>query len=498
MTDDLILVVGRVETGRPGPAPTALAARDGRVVWLGSAAEARRRTGPRIELPGAVALPGLVDGHTHPAWLGEAAEQVDLSGLGPGATRAAVAEHTGSRWIRGFGWDEARWPEPPHRRQLDGLSDRPIVLHRVDRHVAWVDSRALAAAGIDRATADPPGGRIGRDPDGTPNGLLYDDAIRRVLAAEPPPTADDRRRWLSRAAARFAAAGLTAVHDVCASAADVAAWRALRAAGRLPVRVHLLVDGEDPALDAALAAGPRRDPWLSVAGVKLFADGALGSRGAWLSAPYSDAPHTCGRPVVRGEALRRRAARYAEAGFQVAVHAIGDRAAREAVAALEAARPMRHRVEHAQVVDPQTVAALGRAGLVAGIQPTHAVADAPWIAERLGPERLRWAFPWRSLAAAGAALVIGSDCPIAPADPLAALRAAMAPPIGEGLSFEAALAASTRGAARAAFAEADRGVLAPGFAADITVVDGEPRRPDGPPPTIRATFVGGRATFGPR
>lgn len=490
--DDLILIVQRLETGEPGPERQALAVRDGRIVWLGTAAEARRRTGPRIELDGAVALPGLVDAHTHPTWVGQALEQLDLRGLTPAALadRLKASKAPEGRWIRGAGWtalgDPAALPQV----------ETPTLVHRVDRHVAWANRSALRAAGIGPATEDPPGGRFVRDRHGVPTGECHDTAIRMLLEAEPAPTSLDHQRWLKAASARFSAAGLTAVHDVCASVPDLRAWRALAADRRL--RVHALVDGEDPEHAQILSTGPSLGPWLSVAGVKFFADGALGSRTAWLSRPYADAEHA-GLPGLHGAELHRRAARWAEAGFQVAVHAIGDAAARDAVAVLSAVTPVRHRVEHAQIVDPSTVRALGAAGLVAGIQPTHACSDAPWIAERLGSERVEWAFRWRDLMRAGARLAIGSDCPIEPADPLAALRAALTPPVGQGLDFDAALAGCTRGAAWAAFAEKERGRLALGFVGDITVLDRDPRVAlrDGAPLSIRATFVEGRATFGP-
>lgn len=488
MRDDLILRVGRVETGRPGPAPAAIAIRGGRIAWIGSARDSRRRTGPRIELDGAVALPGLVDAHTHPLWLGQGLEQLDLTGLAPPSIVAALDGAPGEGWIRGFGWTELgpldRLPQSP----------RPTLLHRLDRHVAWANRAALEAAGVGRSTPDPDGGRFVRDASGAPSGLCHDNAIRRILDAEPPPTPADRIRWLTAASDRFAAAGLTAIHDVCASTADVRAWRAVEARR---VRVHAVIDGEDADRSQIRAVGPRLDPWLSVAGVKFFADGALGSRTAWLGEPYADADHA-GLPGLRGPALRSRAAAWAAEGFQVAIHAIGDAAAREALAALAPLPPARHRIEHAQVVDPATVAAIGAAGLVVGIQPTHAVTDAPWLAERLGSSRLRWAFPWRPLAEAGARLILGSDTPIAAADPIAALRAAVRPPRGDGLSFDHALRACTIDAAWAAFA--DRGPLAPGAVADITVLDRDPRAAidRGEPLSVRATFVGGRATFGPR
>ncbi len=491
MRDDLILIVERLETGAPGPPLQALAVRAGRIVWCGTAAEARRRSGPRVALDGAVAVPGLVDAHAHPGWTGQALEQLDLRGLEPGALadRLRRATAPGDRWIRGSGWSVLG--EPAALPQ----TDRPTVVHRVDRHVAWANRAALRAAGIADGSDDPPGGRFVRDRRGALTGECHDTAIRLVLAAEPAPTAADRERWLSAACARFSAAGLTAVHDVCAAVADIGAWRTQ--AGRL--RVHALVDGEDPRRDEILEAGPQLDPWLSVAGVKFFADGALGSRTAWLGAPYADADH-CGLPGLHGPELHRRAVRWAKAGFQVAVHAIGDAAAREAVDVLSRLPAVRHRVEHAQIVDPSTVRALGAAGLIAGIQPTHARADAPWIADRLGSQRLSWAFRWRDLVDAGARLAIGSDCPIEPADPLAALRVALAPPVGQGIDFDTALAGCTHEAAWAAFAETARGRLAPGFVADITVLDRDPRAAlsEGAPLAVRATFVGGRATYGPR
>lgn len=537
MPDDLLLIAARVETGHPGPPVEALAARDGLITWIGSAAAARKRRATTvIARPDAVALPGLVDAHAHPAWVGEQAELIDLAGARDGAavvarvraaadatdgidgitrdrTDGADATHGVSRdhanrldatggisldradatggsdaidgidhWLRGAGWDEGTWDPPADPaaalRPLDALA-RPALLHRVDRHVAWANAAALAAAGITAATPDPPGGHIEREATGRPTGRLVDNAIRLVAAAIPPPDLDRRRRRLRAALDRFAAAGLTGVHDLCTSAADLAAWRAPAADGPLPLRVALYLDADDPALAAVIAEGPgpAASPEAAplVAGVKLFADGALGSRSAWLAAPYADAPDTCGLPIVHGAALTARVSAYAAAGWGVAVHAIGDAAARDTVDAFTAARRAGHtaplRIEHAQVVDPATLARLAGLDAFAGVQPTHAAADRPFARARLGERRLGWAYRLRALAAAGATVLIGSDCPIAPIDPLGALAAAGEGP--EALDFDAALAAATRDPARAIGAR--RGVLAPGWPADVTLVSADPR-----------------------
>lgn len=518
MSDELLLITARVETGLPGPAPQALAARDGRVTWTGTAAEARarQRRAPAaavIDLPGAVALPGLVDAHAHPAWVGEQAEIIDLAGARDGAevvarVRAAAGvdgidvidgiDGTDGidRWLRGAGWDEDTWGPPADPAAalapLDALA-RPALLHRVDRHVAWANAAGLAAAGLTAATPDPPGGHIARDRAGRPTGRLVDNAIRLVAAAIAPPALDRRRRRLRVALDRFAAAGLTAIHDLCAAAAELDAWRALAAEGPLPLRVALYLDADDPALAAPIAEGPApAADALVIAGVKLFADGALGSRSAWLRAPYADAPETCGQPIVHGAALTERVARYAAAGWSVAVHAIGDAAVRDAVDAFAAARragvtaPLR--IEHAQVVDPTTLARLAGLDVIAGVQPTHAAADRPFARARLGDARLPWAYRLRSLAAAGATVLLGSDCPIAPIDPLGALAAALTGP--EALDFDAALAAATVDPARAVGAR--RGVLAPGWPADVTVVAGDPRHDGFGAARVAATLVAGR------
>lgn len=534
--DDLLLITARIEPGelrelrKPGELRepiAALAARDGRITWLGTAAEARRRCQthgaatvldlPVLDLPDAVALPGLVDAHAHPGWVGESAEIVDLHGARDPAEvidRLRAAQRTPvvdaiDRWIRGAGWDEGQWGGPAGAGDLHAAfapfeaDPRPMLLHRVDRHAAWANAAARAAGGIDHRTADPVGGRIVRDASGQPTGLLYDNAIRPVTAAIPPPDAARRRRRMQGAIDRFTAAGLTAIHDLATSAADLETWREIAAAGPLPLRVALYLDGDDPALASRIAAGPVRGSVSEramepqIAGIKLFADGALGSRSAWLSAPYADDATTCGLPIVHGPALTARVLTLTAAGFAVAVHAIGDAAVRDAVDAFAAARaagfagPLR--VEHAQIVDPATLARMASLDLFAGVQPSHAAADRSFARARLGDERLAWAYRLRSLAAAGATVLLGSDCPIAPLDPLATLAAALAGP--EALDFDAALTAATLAPARAlgtTTGDAPRGRLALGWAADVTVVARDPRATQFEGIDVLATIIAGR------
>jgi predicted amidohydrolase YtcJ len=362
---------------------------------------------------------------------------------------------------------------------------RPALLLRVDGHAGWANAAALAAAGIGAGSPDPPGGRVARDARGAPSGLVVDAALERVLAAVPaaPPGEVDRALRLGLEAARRA--GLTAVHDAGADPDLLAAYRRLAAAAALPLRVYAMLDGQCPLaeLDARIGArGPAEQGRLTVRAVKLFADGALGSRGAALLEPYADDPSTAGLVLLAAGELRERLARIAAAGLQPAVHAIGDRACREVLAAyagMPALRALRPRVEHLQLLAREDLPLLARSGAVASMQPVHATSDAPWIARRLGEGRLAGAYAWRSVLAAGAPLALGSDFPVEDPDPRAGLFAAEArTPAGadapwtpgERLAREEALRGFTAGAAYAAFAEGRRGAVREGLDADLTLL----------------------------
>lgn len=526
---DLILTGGHVlalEDGRPAPAavrPTALAVRDGRVLALGSDAAVSALAGPRtgrIALHGATVLPGLTDAHLHVESLGASLEQLDLGGVASLAearrrVRQAAATLPAGAWLVGRGWDQNDWPEQrwPTAADLEA-GDHPVFLERIDGHAAWVDARALALAGIDDATPDPPGGRILRDADGHATGVLVDAAVDLAQSRLPAPDEATRLRRLQRGLEACARLGLTEVHDAGVDLRGVALYKRLLAEGRLAVRVYVMISAAD-----FLAAGSGLTPevglgdgLLTVRAVKAYADGALGSRGALLLEPYADEPGTRGLQVLEREAFARLLRLALERGFQVATHAIGDAANRLVLDAYAEAfgsaggGARRFRIEHAQVVAPEDLPRFKALGVIPSMQPTHCTSDKPWAGARLGPRRLPWAYRWRSFLDQGLPLPGGSDAPVESADPRLGLYAAVTrqdrdgqPPGGwqpqERVSVLEALAMLTRHAAYAAFEEQERGSLAPGRRADLTVLDRDPLAVS-PAELLRAhvlfTLVGGR------
>lgn len=411
--------------GVPGVAGRhALVLRGGEVAW----------EEPGEGVAAALITPGMVDAHGHPASFGRKLDEIDLTGT---VSLAAALDVVRGRldqpgWLTGRGWDQNDWPGQawPTAADLDAVAgDRPAALRRVDGHAIWVDSAVLRLAGIDATTPDPPGGRILRDAAGAPTGVLVDNAVDLVKL--PDPDAATRRRRIEAALAGIAAEGLTGVHAMGESDADLAIYEALAAEDRLPVRVVVYVPPEGEAAKRLLATGPWTVGRLAVVGVKAYADGALGSRGALLSADYTDEPGHRGTAIVGLEALTDLATRCLAARAQLAVHAIGDAGVKNALDAFTAARAahpeaadVRLRVEHAQVVHPDDRARFAALGVVASMQPTHATSDGPWAEARLGPDRIAWSYAWRSLADAGAPLAFGSDFPIESLDPGFGLYAA--------------------------------------------------------------------------
>jgi predicted amidohydrolase YtcJ len=401
-------------------------------------------------------------------------------------------------WITGRGWDQNDWAVhefPDHAALSAAVPDHPVALTRVDGHAAVVNVAALVAAGVDAKTSDPAGGRIVRRADGVPSGVLVDAAMALVTRHIPAPDERERRARLRLALEHASRTGLTFVHDAGLGHGDVADLQALLAANELPVRVYGMWDAtpdEDPrTYDEALRVGPQPfDPTrrLSLACVKLMVDGALGSRGAALLAPYADAPGERGLPQYTFETFMARARPLHDKGFQLATHAIGDAANRmvlDAYALLQRQAPRpdaRHRVEHAQVLSPEDIPRFAALGVLPSMQPTHCTSDMPWAADRLGPERVRGAYAWRSLRATGVVIPAGSDAPVEAIAPLAGVYAAVTrqhpggkPPGGywpeECLTRSEALRAFTSWAAQAAFAETWAGTLEPGKRADLVVLD---------------------------
>ncbi|MDI3291187.1 amidohydrolase [Polyangium sp. 15x6] len=497
---DFVLLGGAVRTMDPArPEASAIAVRGERIVAVGTDAEVGAFIGPetRVErLSGRAVIPGLVDGHCHLHGLGAALESLDVRGKkSPEEIARIVAAEVKGRapgeWVTGRGWDQNLFSPAafPAHAPLDAAApDHPVALTRIDGHALWANAAALRLAGVDDKTADPPGGRILRDATGAPTGVFLDNAMDLVTAKIPaePPEVIERR--ILRASAHVVSLGLTGVHEMGIDDRTVAVYRKLAAEGRLPIRVYAYLAG-GPNLAALSQRKPDQDPegtaMFVLRGVKLFADGALGSRGAALLAPYTDDPKSVGISIMDRAALTQAARIIADAGFQLAVHAIGDRANRDVLDAFAAlgegrARALRFRVEHAQVLAPEDIPRFAALGVVASMQPTHATSDMPWAPARLGPERLRGAYAWRSLLDSGARLVFGSDFPVEEPSPLLGLWAAVsrqdpsgAPPGGflpeQRITLDEALAAFTTGPAHAAFVEASHGRIAPGQVADLTV-----------------------------
>lgn len=497
---DLVLLGGRVLTqSTEQPEATAVAIQGRHIRAVGTDNELRRLVGPKtrvIDLAGRAVLPGLTDAHAHLVSLGQEREELDLRALSSerevGARLAAYARAHPTGWLFGHAWDQNRWTPAtfPDRATLDAAAPgRAVVLSRVDGHAAWASSAALAAAGISRVTRDPPGGRILRRADGEPTGVLVDAAIALVDRAAPGELDDAAlERYILAAAEHCLSEGLVGVHDMGTSTRAAAVMRRLADASRLPIRVYAYFRASE--IDRVLARPPERGAsFFRTQGIKLFADGALGSRGAALLAPYSDDPGNTGLQMSSRAEIAAVARRARAAGYQITTHAIGDRGVRAVLDAYaDALGPdaprldHRFRIEHAQVVAPEDRPRFARLGVIASMQPTHATSDAPWAPARLGPARMTGAYAWRTLARAGARLAFGSDFPVEAPSPLLGLYAATTRkdaagatlaglPADERLSLDQALQAYTTGAAYAAFAEADRGRVVPGALADLTVLD---------------------------
>ncbi|HEY8209432.1 MAG TPA: amidohydrolase [Myxococcaceae bacterium] len=526
--DDAVLYAAqRVRTMDPSrPLAEALVVQGGKVVEVGSR-EALARAHPMarvVEVPGVI-VPGLEDSHAHLSGLGSSFGVVDLFGAASEAEAVALVKAAGPEsrrgdWILGRGWDQNRWPghQFPGRKLLDeAFPGVPVFLTRVDEHAAWVNGEALRRAKVTAKTVDPEGGRFLREGGASrePTGVVVDNAMNVVGAAMPPLTDEQFEARMAAALAQCAAVGLTAVHDTGMDLRTFVLLQQWDAAGRLPLRVYAMADGQGADGDAFLDRGTFRGRMLSMRSVKFLLDGALGSRGAALHEPYSDEPSQSGLLLWDVEKLEARVHAFMERGFQVGIHAIGDRANTLVISLLEReskrvpGNPGRHRVEHAQVLRLEDIPRLARSGLIASMQPIHATSDMPWAEKRLGPERVKGAYAWKRLLDAGAPLAFGSDFPVESPEPLLGLYAARTrqdaggQPEGgwfpeERLSGEQALAAFTTGAAFASFAEGERGRLAPGMDADFTALSVDPV--DAAPAAVRgakvlATVVGGREVY---
>jgi predicted amidohydrolase YtcJ len=471
---------------------------DGRVQRLYARGEKKaERARFRFDGKGRTLMPGLIDAHGHVMGLGLGAIQLDLSGTrslqeAQAKIAAYAAANPSPRWIIGRGWNQETWGlgRFPTAADLDAVvRDRPVWLERVDGHAGWANSTAMKEAGITAKTASPAGGKIEKGAGGQPNGIFIDAASDLVNKAVPGPLPRVRDQALQRAQALMLANGLTAVADMGTSSED---WLTMRRAGdanTLKVRIMSYAGGLEPLLEVA-GTGPT--PWLydgrlRMGGVKLYSDGALGSRGAWLKQPYKDSPKERGLGFLDDTELRNMMSRAAMDGFQVAVHAIGDAANAQLLGAIEELAgtykgDRRWRIEHAQIVDPADLPRFARNGTIASMQPVHQTSDWRMAEARMGMERLGGSYAWRSMLAAGVPLAFGSDFPVEHPNPFHGLAAAISredpqsQPAGgwmpgQKLTVEQALHAFTKAAAHAGFAEDRIGTLERGKYADFILID---------------------------
>lgn len=498
---DLILTGGTVYTMNPEqPQAEAVAVKQDRIVYVGSApgAAAFRGTGTRLlDLHGQSVLPGLIDAHAHLLSLGRSLSELDLTGTtSPQQICQMVQEKQKQAkpgaWISGRGWDQNDWEakEFPTWEALAGTETNPVYLRRVDGHAVWVNRKALEICGISRETPDPAGGRIIRDAEGLPTGVLVDNAADLVRQQMPQPTLADRLSWAKAAMQECHRVGLVGIHDAGVDSATLTVYRELEKKAELTLRIYAMIEASDSAL---LEEWMQRSPdpgdgRLMIRAVKLYADGALGSRGAALLDPYTDDPTNSGLLVNTPEYLYQTSLRAVQAGFQVCTHAIGDRANRvvldtyEKVLQAIPAGDYRLRLEHAQVIAPEDFPRLVPGSIIASMQPTHATSDMPWAQERLGPVRVRGAYAWRSVLNQGCHLALGSDFPVELPNPVYGIYAAVTrqdqsgqPPGGwypeQRLTLTEAVRGFTLEAAYAQFAETQRGSIEVGKLADFTVLD---------------------------
>lgn len=538
---ELVLRNGHVVTmDRAAPEAEAIAVAGDRILAVGTDGDIDRYVGAEtnvIDLEGKTVIPGMIDAHVHFLNLGNRLLQLDarnvrdkdeiIERVAERVTQAAPGE-----WIQGRGWDQNRWSikEFPTKEELDAASpDNPVYLGRVDGHAAWVNSRALEIAGITEETEDPPGGQIIRYASGEPAGTLVDNAFRLVTAHIPPISRDQKRRAFALAVEECLSSGLTGVHEAGGYREDIELYAEMMEADEFDLRINEFLRWptdeqtlphtyED--LDYYLEQGPQiglYDNRLTIRGIKMSIDGAMGSRGAALLEPYEDDPDNVGLFRLSEDEIYETILRGVDAGFQVTTHAIGDSANRVVLDAMERAlaetdaQDTRLRIEHAQVLHPDDVARFAELGVIPSMQPTHCTTDMNWIETRIGEERTRYAYAWRSLLDTGIRIAGGSDAPVEPVQPLPGIYAAITRrdletgwPGEEGwhpeqkVTREEALRMFTLDAAYAGFDEDLKGSLEPGKLADIVVLSKDIMSI--PPEEILTTdvlmtFLGGKLVY---
>ena len=533
---DLVLTNGHIYTvDNARPVVTALAVRDGRVLFVGSDAEARALATPSttvIDLHGATVVPGLTDAHAHLLGLGTTLQRVNLAGSTSydeviARVRAWAKNVQPGQWILGRGWDQNRWPTkefPTHDALSRAFPNNPVVLTRIDGHALLANARAIVLARVSPSTPDPAGGRIIRTAAGVPSGVFVDNAQSLITRAIPAATRADKRRATLAAIAEANRWGLTGVHDPGEDAETISVFEDLAREGNYNLRNYVMLsDPGEPGSSAAqrnpyIQRGPQNalyDGHLWIRAIKLYADGALGSRGAALLAPYSDEPTNSGLLVSQPQHIRAWADWALRRGFQINVHAIGDRGNRIVLDAFDGAlrsfprADHRFRIEHAQVLSPQDIPRFAQLGVIPSMQATHQTSDMRWAEDRVGPQRIRGAYAWRSLLNTGVIIPNGTDFPVEEVNPLLTFHAAVTRqdptnwPAGgwypeQKMTREEALQSMTIWPAFAGFQESVLGSLTPGKYADFTVLDKDIMRV---PDTeilgthVISTWIGGKRVY---
>ena len=527
---DLLLLNAQVITMNPGqPSAEAVAIKDGRIAWIGTTVEAKElfaNASETMDLAGATVLPGIIDAHGHLMNLGESFLKLDLKGVAtPEEAARRVKEKAATlrsgEWILGWGWDEGKWAAkyPTHELLTEAAPTNPVFLTGLHGFAGWANKRALLVAGISKNTRDPENGKILRDEKtGEPSGVLVNRAQDLVASHIAPLDLASVQMALELAARECLRNGLTSVHEARVTPIMLEAFREMVKKGRLPVRVYAMLDGANPTLvDEWLKRGPEIDPQhrFTIRSVKVFADGALGSRGAALSEPYSDKTDTRGIITTSEASLLELTRRCLGRGFQVATHAIGDAANHYVLNAYERAlrqdsqNDARLRIEHAQVLAAADIPRFAELGVIASMQPTHCTSDMAWAEKRVGPSRIKGAYAWRSVLRTGAHVPISSDFPGETLNPFYGIYAAVTRQDPQGrpdggwhpeqrMTIEEALRGYTIEAAYAEFEEKQKGSIEQGKLADLIVVSRNPGK-IAPSDLLRIavlkTFVNGKLVY---
>ena len=527
---DLIITNARIYTvDENRPLVDAMAIRDGRVVATGPQRGVMTLRGPNtrvLDLNGRTVIPGMIDAHVHLLNLGNSLRNVDLVGTSSydeviARVAARAREAPAGTWIVGRGWDQNDWGVtqfPTHEALSRAVPNHPVVLTRIDGHATLVNAAAMRAANVTAQTQDPAGGRFERDASNNPTGVLVDAAMGIVNRQVPPATKEQMKTAVQAAIAEMNRWGLTSVHDAGVPRAVIDVYEEVAREGRFNIRDYVMVANNDSSINHYLQRGPQLglyDGRLWIKAIKISADGALGSRGAALIEPYTDDPRNNGLALVPAGRVREVGVKALRAGFQLNVHAIGDRANRTVLDEFQAAfdsvpvADHRFRIEHAQIIHPDDVPRFAQLGVIPSMQASHQTSDMYWAVNRLGPTRVLGAYAWRSLLNSGVIIANGSDLPVERTNPLISFMASVARQDARGwpaggwypeqrMTREEALKSMTIWAAYSGFMEKDVGSLAPGKLADFVVLDQDIMRV--PPELILntnviATYLGGRAVF---